>query len=120
MSAISEKRSSLRLSIPLRMEIEKVGGEQGKRFKIEVILSDISAGGAYLETDRWQLFDVGTTVDVTVRLPPSPSYEALGLLKLRTSATVLRIQPAAAPPAEGDRLERRGVAIEFNRPLSFT
>ena len=120
MSSISEKRSSLRLSIPLKMEIEKAGREQEKRLKTEVILSNISAGGAYFETDRWQLFDIGTTVDVTVGLPPSPSYEALGLLKLRSSATVLRIQPAAAPPAEGDPLKRHGVAIKFNRPLSLT
>jgi hypothetical protein len=120
MSAVQEKRSSLRLSVPLRMEIQRVVGEAGVPFRIEVVVSNISAGGAYFETDRWQILDVGGNVQVAVQPPYSASYEALGFRKLRTSATVLRTQPAALSVAGGGSPKRCGVAVRFDCPLSFT
>ncbi len=119
MSAVQEKRSSLRLSVPLKMEIRRVVGEPGVPFRIEVVLSNISAGGAYFETDRWQLFDVGGNVQVAVQPPYSTSYEALGLRKLQTSAMVLRTPPAALSPAGGALPKQCGIAVRFERPLSF-
>ncbi len=116
---VPERRSSLRLSIALRMEIEKAVGEPGRDFRIRVIVSNISAGGAYFETDRCQPLDVGTTVEVMVRLPDGAPSEALGFAKLRTSATVLRTQPAASSGARNGTRKAYGVAIRFDRPLSF-
>lgn len=119
MSAVEEKRSSLRLSVPLKMEIRRVVGEPGVPFRIEVVVSNISAGGAYFETDRWQLLDVGGNVQVAVQPPYSASYEALGFGKLRTSAKVLRAQPPGISPARGGSHNQRGIAVRFERPLSF-
>jgi hypothetical protein len=114
-----ERRFSVRLSLPMRTEVRKAAGEPGNQFMIEVRLSNVSAGGAYFETSHWEPLDVGANVEVTVELPENPVYQALGVGKLRTSATVLRSQPASISSPEQDATERRGIAIKFDRPLSF-
>jgi hypothetical protein len=119
MSSVPERRSSLRLKIPLKMEVGKAGGADRVGFKIEVVVSNVSASGAYFETEHWRLFEIGATVNVTIHLPKDSNYEALGFPKLRTSARVLRKQAVVISLAKGGSREVRGVAIKFDNPLSF-
>jgi len=120
MSATSERRSSQRLHLPLRMEIEKSPAEAGLRFKVQVVTSNISAGGAYFVTNHWRLFDCGGNVEVTVYLNKTSACEAVMWPRLQTMATVMRLQPVGGSRNESGAPESRGIAIQFNRPLSFS
>ena len=98
-----EQRSSARIDAPYPVRLRGVDSD-GRTFKEQTLLENLSAGGLYLRLSR-KLVE-GTDVRLAVRLSTAPAG-TVPVLRLAARGTVLRVEPQA----DGTY----GVAVEFKR-----
>jgi hypothetical protein len=100
---MTERRLGPRVCIPYPGRLRGIDSE-GRQFKEETVLSNLSAGGLYLRSNR--KVREGDTVSVAVRLSVG-SVEGTSVLHLAAQGVVLR--------AESQSDGQLGIAVEFKR-----
>ena len=119
MKATPERRANprLRLSYPIEVHVRTIGCAGGTRG----VTSNLSARGAYFKTFSWEHFEAGSRVAVTVQVPhPMQAGSDMLELNMSTEGTVRRMDRVNGREALGeDGLALKGVAVEFDAPLSF-
>lgn len=83
--------------------------------------TNLSARGAYFKTFAWDHFETGSRVAVKVQVPhPMQAGTDIMELNMMTKGTVRRMDRVHGREALGeDGLALKGVAVEFDAPLSF-
>jgi len=100
---MTERRFSARVDPPYPVRLRGQNSE-GRTFKEEMLLDNLSVGGLYLHLKQRLL--AGTEVSVSVRLSVSPTKD-VPALRLAARGRVLRVE------AENDGAY--GVAVEFTK-----
>jgi len=105
--------------MPLRVTHEDPTG----RLLYQGDTANVGAGGVYFRTLNWQEIRVGSVVHVTIDIPPG-LLQLLPFGGLQGFGEVIRIDPPAAPKAEGSvpgapSPEPYGVAIRMTSRLRF-
>ena len=99
--ATDERRMSPRVAAPYPVRLKSTDSE-GRRFKEETLIENLSSGGLYLRLTR--AVPIGAEVALAARL--STMDEMVDGLRLAARGTVVRVEPKP----EGDY----GVAVKFN------
>ena len=104
---VTDRRISARIDAPYPVRLRGLDGD-GRTFKEQTILENLSGGGLYLRLGRKLL--EGTSVSLAVRLSAVPSRDIPAVL-LAARGSVLRVEAQA----DGSY----GVAVEFRRRRIF-
>ncbi len=103
-----DRRREWRFELPLQAEVE---GKlpNGKKFKEEVMLENISSGGAYFCLDSGVV--VGSKLNLVIDVPSELSEGKK--LKLSLGGLTIRLEK---PPIKG---KKQGVALRFQKKFKF-
>lgn len=103
-----DRRREWRFELPLQAEVE---GKlpNGKKFKEEVMLENISSGGAYFCLDSGVV--VGSKLNLVIDVPSELSEGKK--LKLSLGGLTIRLEK---PPKKG---KKQGVALRFQKKFKF-
>ena len=117
MSITVERRKDPRQKLFLVMEINQHAQNPEQQSKINVITNNISAGGVYFKTAKWQQIAVGDDVDFTIFMSVPIAGKNWHMNKLQGKAKVIRHQELPVEEGHSDAGHWCGIALKFDSPL---
>jgi len=108
-----ERRSFDRSSIEVLVEVSAEDIE-GKKYRDQTSLKDISAGGAKFLTQHVGKYFTGQSLEMTIYLPGTDDVNAC----LRAKVTVVRVDPPVDSET-GEKRRETGIAVKIDTPLYF-
>lgn len=113
MSNKSDSREFDRFPMELVLEVS-AEDIKGNKYKDEVVLNDISGGGAKFMTQQAGKYFPGQLLEMTICLPGTDDVKAC----MRAKATVVRVE-AFSNSGIGEKSQGIGIAVELAFPLDF-
>lgn len=108
-----DRRNFNRFPIEFVMEVSAEDIE-GKKYKENTILKDISGEGARFITQQASKYFPGQSLEMTIHLPGSDEVKA----RMRGKATVMRIDSPSDSEVE-DKNQEFSIAVKLDAPLHF-
>ena len=109
----SDRRDFDRFPIEFVIEVAAKDSE-GKEYKEEAVLKDISGGGARFITQQAGKYFTGQPLEVSVFLTDTYKVKA----RMRGKATVVRIDPSSNSSI-GEKTRGVDIAVKLDTPLHF-
>ena len=108
-----DRRNFNRFPIEFVMEVSAEDIE-GKKYKENTILKDISGEGARFITQQASKYFPGQSLEMTIHLPGSDEVKA----RMRGKATVVRVDSPTDSKIE-QKSQAMGIAVKLDTPLRF-
>jgi len=108
-----DRRNFNRLPIKFIMEVAAEDSE-GKKYKENTVLKDISGEGARFTTQKADKYFLGQSLELTIHLPGSDEVKACMI----GNATVVRVDSPGDSVVE-DKTQEVCIAVKLDTPLHF-
>lgn len=111
-----ERRKHPRKQLFLVMEVRGKGGSSNR---LNVITTNISAGGVYFKTSHADEFEVGMATAFTIFMSTPTPHGRTHASRMEGSGRIVREETVGKRSVQGDKRYWKGVALEFDKPLKM-